>query len=161
MSWVSVIYWFAKYAKYCRILPTSPILHLFALHLSHQYWMSAHQHWTGPPKGSWEQNASVNHLNLLLCFRGLYKCVSTLCKNRPACFPKKRLHRNSKSSLKYSVIFILGPYMYLLFILWASMCWQKENPCKCWYSVFIVTTFRYLSNCLFNVTCKILQRVLC
>ena len=115
----------------------------------------------GTPKGSWEQNASINHLNLMLCFRGLYRCVSTLCKNRPACFPKKRLHRNSESSLKYSVIFILGPYMYLLFILWASMCWQKENPCKCWYSVFIVTTFRYLSNCLFNVTRKILPRVLC
>lgn len=151
-----MIKWFAKYAKYCRILPTSPILHLFALHLCLLINIEL-----GKPKGSWEQNASVNDLNLLLCFRGLYKCVSTLCKNRAACFPKKRLHRNNESSLKYSVIFILGPYMYRLFILWASMCWQKENPSKCWYSVFIVTTFRYLSNCLFNVTCKILQRVLC
>lgn len=145
--------------KYCRILPTSPNQHLFALRLSIECLLINIE--LGTPKGSWEQNASVNHLNLLLCFRGLYKCVSTLCKNRPACFPKKRLHRNSESSLKYSVIFILGPYMYLLCILWASMCWQKENPGKCWYSVFIVTTFRYLSNCLFNVTCKILQQVLC
>ena len=53
---------------------------------------------------------------------GLYKlCICTLCKKRPAYFPKIRQNGNSEASFNYSVIFKLGPYMYLLFILWANI----------------------------------------